>query len=299
MPSGPLGRLGLLVLVGVAIGCCSTHPGQNPEATAGPTLSGGDGAVVPDGDFLAAEVATVGWDAFSGAPIVLLRTLDSGQVVPIWVGTAEARAIASALHGVEYPRPMTHDLMRNLLGKLHAQLEEVLIHDLKDGTYYGLLKLRLDGEPEPLVVDSRPSDGLALALRTGAAIRLSSKLLTESPEFEFMAPEGMDQVVQSLGLTVVAPNDDLRQRFALPDRPGLVVIRATGEAASRGIEVGDLILEVNGKVPEEPLDLLEALRDTPPGDPLAITYWRQGQEHTVEIYPTAQPQSESRRKKVA
>ena len=233
-------------------------------------------------DLLKAELSTIGWDQLSGSPVVLLRELDSGRVLPIWIGMAEARAISFELHGVELSRPMTHDLLTNLLATLGAVLEEVVVSDLREGTYYGLLKLRLDGDAEPRWVDTRPSDGLALALRTDATIRVARKLLEDLPDFRFMAPESPDQVVRALGLTVVAPTPELRQELSLPGRPGLVVIAASGEARRQGMARGDLIVALDGRAAIEPIDLLGAVEEST-GSVLTVTYWRGGEETTVEL----------------
>lgn len=238
-----------------------------------------------DGELVAAEIATVGWDRFTNAPLVLLRDLESGQVIPIWVGLAEARAIAIALAEVEMPRPMTHDLMVHLIDALHAKLERVVVRDLVDGTYLGLLELRVEGEAEPLLIDTRPSDGLALAARTGAAISVARKILDESPDYEFLAPEGSDQIVRFSGLTLVAPTPEQREQFRLPERDGLLITRAVGTAATQGLERGDFIVEVRGKVPTEPMDFLDAVEEAPPGTPLPLTYWRDGEEHALELIP--------------
>ena len=246
-----------------------------------------DPSVLVNGDYLPAEVATIGWDGLAQSPIVLVRDLSSGRVVPIWVGLAEAQSIAAALHEVEFPRPMTHDLMANLLTRLDAEMEELLIHALIDNTYFALIRLRVPGSEEPVLIDTRPSDGMALALRTGAAIRMSRRIVEESPDFEFMAPEGEDQVVRALGLTLVAPSADLRDRFALPERPGLVVTRAVGEAQEKGLRRGDLILSVGGRIADEPVEFLDMLRDAPADRPLEVLYWRDGAEHTAELDPRA------------
>lgn len=262
------------------------EPAERPAEQASPPRPATPPAAVA-GDYLEAEVATVGWDALSNAPIVLLREQSTGQVVPIWVGVAEARAIAAALEEVEFPRPMTHDLMASLLAKLDARVEELLIHDLIDGTYFALLELRPHGakEGERVLVDTRPSDGIALSLRVGARIRIAKKILTQSPDFEFLAPEGSDQVVRAFGLTVVAPTAELRERFGLPERPGLVVTRAVGEAARQGLKRGDLLVEVNEVEMKEPVDLLDAVRDAPPDRPIPVTYWRDGGEHATRLNP--------------
>ncbi|RMH15917.1 MAG: PDZ domain-containing protein [Acidobacteria bacterium] len=245
----------------------------------------------PASELFAAELTTVGWDAVTGSPVVLLRTLDAGQVVPIWIGIAEAQAIARALHGVVMPRPMTHDLMANLLSNLHAGLEELLITELRDGVYYGRLKLRVDGENEARWIDTRPSDGLALALRTGATIRLARSLLDDLPDYDFLAPDAPDQVVRTLGLTVVSPSEELRRTYELGDRQGIVVIAASGQAKAQGLRRGDLIVAIDGQPVSAPIDLLDRLRQRP--ESITLTYYRQGKTHDVVLYPLEDDDDES------
>ncbi len=281
-----------------ACSASSSGPGESPargsaaagrpgdEAGSSPLGSrfpeGSVKAAPPAGELLTAELNTVGWDQLSGSPVVLLRELDSGQVLPIWIGMAEARAISFELHGIELSRPMTHDLMTNVLATLGAHLEEVVVSDLREGTYYGLLKLRIDGESEPRWVDTRPSDGLALALRTDATIRIAKKLIEDLPDVDFMAPESPDQVVRALGLTVVMPSAELRSEFSLPERRGLAIIATTGVAKQAGLARGDLIVAIDGATPDEPLDLLRAIENAT-GSELSVTYWRGGEETTVEL----------------
>jgi len=265
-----------------------------PDARVEAPSDGSSADTVPelDGTYLSAEIATVGFDRVTGAPIVLLRELGSGQVVPIWVGTAEARSIAMALHEISFPRPLTHDLMTDVIGKLGGELEEVVVHDLVDGTYYGLLRIRLEGREEPMLVDTRPSDGLALAARTGAAISIAEKILRESPDYEFMAPQESDQVVRLSGLTLVAPTEQHQEEFGLPDRSGVLVTRATGVAARQGLKRGDLIVEVNGEALEAPVGFLEVLEETPVGEPLQLRIWREGEGQTLEFIPDRRPPEE-------
>lgn len=303
----PLALCAAAVWVTACGGCASPGRAGGEEGAAaagggeragGDTGPGGAGSTTAppladvDGDYRPAEIATVGWDGLAQSPIVLVRDLSSGRVVPIWVGLSEAQAIAAALHEVEYPRPMTHDLMASLLERLDATMEELLIHAMVDDTYYALIRLRVPGRDEPVLVDTRPSDGMALALRTGAAIRMSRQLVEDSPDYEFLAPEGAEQVVRALGMTLVAPTAELRERFGLPERQGLVVTRSTGEAETRGLRRGDLIVAVGGRAPEQPVDFLDALRDAPAGRLLAITYWRDGEEHTTEVDPTAEAEAD-------
>ena len=99
-------------------------------------------------------------------PIVLLRDPDSGRYLPIWIGGAEAMSISSHLEGEVPPRPLTHQLMVDTLTALGAELEAVHLTDLREGTFYAELHLHLDGEE--IVVSSRPSDAIAVAIRVGA-----------------------------------------------------------------------------------------------------------------------------------
>ena len=304
MPPSPAPRfrafgLAIALLLATGLTACSgcsaqpaagTAPGE-PASTASPDANG---ELPMDGDYRPVEVTTVGWDRLSASPVVLLRELQTGQIVPIWVGVAEARAIASALHEVDYPRPMTHDLMANLLGKLDAQLDELLIHDVVGGTYYGLLRLHVEGgtgaggngHGEPVLVDARPSDGLALALRAGAAIRVAQEILDETPDVDFSAPDEPDQVVRALGLTVVAPTPELRGEHGIPEeRRGLVVIRAIGNAADSGLRRGDLLVSVAGEAVTDPVGFLDAVRGQPFGEAVTLRYWREGAEREIEVTP--------------
>jgi len=107
-------------------------------------------------------------DPISNMPIVILRDKDGNRTLPIWVGMFEANAIALQIENISTPRPMTHDLLRNVIQDLKAAVEKIVVCDLQDGTFYALIYLRVHGEV--LAIDSRPSDAIALALRTRAPI---------------------------------------------------------------------------------------------------------------------------------
>src|SRR5690349_22777724 len=102
-------------------------------------------------------------DPISNMPIVILRDKDGTRTLPIWVGMFEANAIALQIENISTPRPMTHELLRNVIQDLKATVEKVVVCDLKDGTFYALIYLRVHGEL--VAIDSRPSDAIALALR--------------------------------------------------------------------------------------------------------------------------------------
>jgi bifunctional DNase/RNase len=111
-------------------------------------------------------------------PIVLLKERDGERYLPIWIGNVEATAIAFALQGVQTPRPMTHDLLRNLLEELQARVDRIVITELRDGTFYANIELTRDGARYS--VSSRPSDAIALAVRTKTTIFAEERVLSEA-----------------------------------------------------------------------------------------------------------------------
>jgi bifunctional DNase/RNase len=107
-------------------------------------------------------------DPITNMPIIILRDSDGQRMLPIWVGVFEANAIALQLESVQTPRPMTHDLMKNLLDQMGATIDRVVVCDLRDNTFYATIHLRASDKQIP--VDARPSDAIALALRTSSPI---------------------------------------------------------------------------------------------------------------------------------
>ena len=107
-------------------------------------------------------------DPITNMPIIVLRERDGERVLPIWVGVFEANAIALQIESVQTPRPMTHDLLKSVIDELGGRLERIVVSELKDNTFYA--KLRLRSPKGTLSVDARPSDAIALALRSGARI---------------------------------------------------------------------------------------------------------------------------------
>jgi hypothetical protein len=117
-------------------------------------------------------------DPARNEPIVILRDLDNQRALPIWVGPVEASAIALQIENVSPARPLTHDLLRNLLGDLGATLARVVITDLREGTFYAYLEIRRGDDV--LFVDARPSDALALAIRTKSRVFVDARVLEHS-----------------------------------------------------------------------------------------------------------------------
>jgi hypothetical protein len=141
-------------------------------------------------------------DPSTNMPIIVLKDIASDQVMPIWVGSFEANAIAFEIEKVAAPRPMTHDLLRDLMGYLNCRLDKVVISELKDDTFHAILWLR-QGE-ERISVDARPSDAIALALRADCPIFVdeevmrAARLNTSSPA-ETQSTEQLRGWLEGLG----------------------------------------------------------------------------------------------------
>jgi hypothetical protein len=117
-------------------------------------------------------------DPLTNMPIVILKDLEGQRALPIWVGIFEANAIALEMEKVPTPRPMTHDLIKNILEGLKAQVNRIVVNDLKDNTFYAIISLTFNNSE--VFIDSRPSDAIALALRVNAPIYVSQKVLEEA-----------------------------------------------------------------------------------------------------------------------
>jgi uncharacterized protein len=126
------------------------------------------------------EVNIVGliMDQISKSPVMVLKALNEKKVIPIWIGLNEANAIALELENVSSPRPMTHDLLKSIMANLEAVLAKVIITDIVENTYYAELYIEKDGEQR--IVDCRPSDAVALALKNRAKIYVSKQVLDTS-----------------------------------------------------------------------------------------------------------------------
>ena len=128
-------------------------------------------------------------DPITNMPIVILRDKDGQKVLPIWVGVFEANAIALQIENVTPQRPMTHDLLNNVIHDLKADIKKVVVSDLKDNTFYALIHLSIAGEV--MVIDARPSDAIALALRARAPIYVEDTVIDNAKTVD-LAPEKGD-----------------------------------------------------------------------------------------------------------
>jgi len=129
-------------------------------------------------------------DPITNMPIIILRDQDGQRILPIWVGVFEANAIALQIENVQTPRPMTHDLLKNIIDDLSAQVERIVVTELKENTFYALIHLRKNGHS--IEVDARPSDAIALALRTHSPIFVEEAVIQNARSVDSSRESSMD-----------------------------------------------------------------------------------------------------------
>jgi bifunctional DNase/RNase len=153
------------------------------------------------------QIYGVSFDMVGKQPIVLLKTVEGNRFLPIWIGHPEAASILMKLQGAQTPRPMTHDLLNDLLEQLEAKCERVSVTELRDNTFYASITVSVNGSE--IEIDSRPSDAIALAVRCQAPIFAAEEVIEESSiEFEHEV-EDQEEVVEKFKdfLDEVSPED--------------------------------------------------------------------------------------------
>lgn len=135
--------------------------------------------------FVEMKVTGLTIDPFTNMPIIILKDLDEKSALPIWIGLIEASAIATELEKIKLARPMTHDLMKNILGALGVEVKKVEVNDLADNTFFA--RIHLSSADKDYVIDSRPSDAIALALRVSAPIFVDRQVIEKSRQVDLKA----------------------------------------------------------------------------------------------------------------
>lgn len=184
-------------------------------------------------------------DEFSNQYIVLLESKETGRVFPIWIGMAEAMAIEIKRKHITTTRPMTHDLLADIIKKLNGRMKRVIIHSLRNNIYYAFILLEQGGKE--ITVDSRPSDAIALSLRTGAPIFVA-KSIFDSQSIG-MLKEKTSVFEPFTGIMVQDITPELARILGLKSENGALISRVEkgGRAARMGLRRRDVIMEVNGK----------------------------------------------------
>lgn len=202
------------------------------------------------------KVKTVGYDSSAKAPVVVLEDERRGRTLPIWIGGAEAHAIALVLEGVGTSRPMTHDLFKSVLEEAGVRLDKIVIESLEDATYFA--RLYLTSLRRDFTVDARPSDAIAIALRFGRPIYVTADLL----QGEAGGPVArITSVARHGGMVFQDVSADLAEVFGVdPQQPGAVVTHVE-EGSGAALRRGDVVLALDGEPVRSASQLARALAE--------------------------------------
>ena len=226
------------------------------------------------------EVRGVGFDDAVNGPVVILQDHDRRVALPIWVGAAEARAIAMQLQGINPPRPLTHDLVKEIQDGAGVELQKVVITDLKESTYYARLFLHTRGREWQ--VDSRPSDAIALAVRFHRPILIAPALLQGGCSIDLTRRLPTASTAQFSGVTVQNLTAEMAAYFDVPPGLGAVVADVASDAAT-DLQRGDVILELDGTAVTGVGDLARRLQAMPEGGSVRLSVQRGSQRIPVRF----------------
>jgi uncharacterized protein len=230
-----------------------------------------------DSNQVRVEVANVGVDK-EGMPYVVLEDASGGRVLPIMIGENEAQGIALQLHGLNPGRPLTYDLIRNIIESTGNHVDRVEVNDLHDETYYATILLD-QGRHK---LDSRPSDAIAVALATNAPIYVDAKLF-EPAAADVKADEQVPQTVNGLGMKVQELSPEIAGYFDAKAGSALLVADVSDEVRHAGIARGDLITQVGASQVHTLKDFSDDLAQTAKGEPITLTIERGGKLRNVTL----------------
>ena len=264
----PLGRAAhSITIFGVAIALASSA-----------LVACGDGNSVglPSGD-VRVEVTAVGFDQRAGTPYVQLDDRAGQRSLQITIGTDEARTITLELHGIKTARPLTNELLGKVIARTGNAVDRVEVTEVRDEIYYA--KIILDHGR--YVLDSRPSDAIALALGVQAPIYVAGTLMRSigTSANEVLAP----LTATNFGVTVQELTPDLAQYFGVEAGSGVVIADYGAKADRAGLQRGDIVIEAGGQSVRTPGDFVHAA--SPGGASIVLTIRRGGVTHTITIAP--------------
>ena len=223
------------------------------------------------------QVHHVGFDRHAQAPVVILADTETTRFLPIWVGPFEARAIALALAGTPAPRPLTHDLMKNVLEHMGVKFQKIVVSALKDNTYFARIHLLFTDRS--VEIDSRPSDAIALALRFDRPIFVARDVFTEGSQRLSAPLQTLSTTVR--GIEVQNLTAELAEYFQLPTVEGVLV---TNAAQSRGrLQRGDVILALEGELIRNIADFRQ--KTLPENQSVRLLVRRSGQNINIVLMP--------------
>jgi len=238
-------------------------------------------AAAQDAGTVETKIKTVIVDPNTQSPVVILESVADQRLLPIWIDVTEARAIALELEQVKTPRPLTHDLLRNILNRIGAALERVVITDLRNNTYYAMLHLRLKGQE--LQIDARPSDAIALALRMKAPVFAAAQVLAKSKAAP--APKRADDGQRRLGIQTQDITPELAALFDVGVESGVIVaqVESGSPAALAGVQRGDIITKANNAAVKSTADFERSMSAAKTPAQIKLEVIKKGKPATLVI----------------
>ncbi|MGH7907893.1 MAG: bifunctional nuclease domain-containing protein [Candidatus Binataceae bacterium] len=236
-------------------------------------------------DEIKVNVVRVSFDHQTDAHYVLLRDASGKRALPIIIGDSEARAIMLAMHGVRTGRPLTEELLSQVIEKTGNHVDRVVITALRGGIYYADIYLD-DGR---FKVDSRPSDAIALAMNTNAPIYAAASLLEPARPAANPPPGELPATAHHLGLTVQNLSAGAARYFKAAPLSGLLVADASGAAAGAGFKRGDIITRIGGQRVKTLGDFNNACDKIKGSKPITLSVRRDGHQRELIITPGPHP----------
>jgi uncharacterized protein len=228
------------------------------------------------------KVKTVMIDPNSQSPVVILETVPDKKLLPIWIDVPEARAIAIEIEQIKTPRPLTHDLIRNILQGVGATLQRATITDLRNSTYFAVLSLSLKGQE--LQIDSRPSDAIAVALRMKAPIFATPQVLAKSKPVPSQPTRG-EQTQKKLGIQAQDLTAELANLLDSQQQKGVLVTEVTigSNAMKAGLQRGDIIIKANEQMISSASELESLIQSAKAPSQIKLEVIKKGKPTTLVI----------------
>ncbi len=235
-------------------------------------------------DDLEVTVKGVDLNPTGGSSMVVLVDLNDKTALPIMIGFSEARAIGLKINDIKTIRPMTHDLMNNILDRLKAKLVRVVINKVEGDIIYAILYLKLKGSE--IQIDSRPSDAIALAIRAEAPIFVSREVL-KGVGVELGESARENRFVMRQGLTVQKMTPLLAKYFGLKSPEGVLVseVKPGSPAEGAGLKTGDVIMEINGQRIKSLIGFESIVQDIEDGERINLLVRRGTYSIPLVMYP--------------
>ena len=253
----------------LAATCCAAQPVADRST----------GTVTEGQELIPVTVYQLVVDPTSRQPVVTLADEDEKRALFIWIGIAEARAIYSELEGVKPQRPLTHDLLEDIILKSKGEIRRIVVTHTRDNTYFA--SIFLQRADQIIELDARPSDALVLALKFKAPVYVSRDLF-EKMSLPLGSSADMDE---PYGLSLQEVTPDLAKYLALESAKGAMVsgVQKESRAARDGFRGGDIIVEVDGQIVEDPAFFKKLFKESK--GPMSIKLYRNNRFMTLAVTP--------------